>query len=118
MTGDLARVDEEGYIYITGRKKFVFKKSGVAVNPYYIEQTARGLSEVDEAIVYRIPNKAKGNLIGISLVISKTAHSELTIEKVKNHLQANLNKFLWPDEYKFVDKIKQTSSGKKIRSIS
>ncbi len=64
VTGDLARMDDEGYVYIMGRTDDCFKSKGVLIAPRELEDAILGLGSVAEACVFPIPDSEIGNRIG------------------------------------------------------
>lgn len=92
-TGDLAKIDKEGYIYITGRKKFVIVlKNGKNVYPEEIETLVNKLDEVKECMVYGKPEDDGDVAISVKIVydeeVVKNQYGDITEEE--------LRKIIWP----------------------
>lgn len=68
VTSDLARMDEDGYVYILGRADDCFKSKGVLIAPGEIESAILSLGAFEEACVFAIPDAEIGSRIGAALV--------------------------------------------------
>ena len=68
MTSDLARMDDEGYVYILGRRDDCFKSKGVLIVPSELEAAILTLGAFEEACVFAVPDAGIGNRIGAAVV--------------------------------------------------
>ncbi|MFH1919173.1 MAG: AMP-binding protein [Planctomycetota bacterium] len=108
-SGDLLRMDEEGYFYFVGRKDDIIKSRGEKVAPKEVENVLYALRGVVEAAVIGVPDEILGQAIKAVLV---TNDEKLTAKDVIRHCQANLENFMVPKHVEFVDSLPKTSSGK------
>ncbi len=110
-TGDLAKIDSEGYVYITGRKKnIIVLKNGKNVFPEEIEVLINRLDFVNESIVYGAPNKDGDVEIRAKIVYNK----DQLIEKVGILQDEELESMFW-EKIKEINKTMPTY--KYIRKI-
>lgn len=92
-TGDLARIDEEGYIHITGRKKDVIVlKNGKNIYPDEIESLINRLDYVSESMVFGFP-KEDDLIVSAKIVYNK----EYISEKYSNISKEELEEMIWQD---------------------
>jgi len=112
-TGDLATVDDEGYIYIKGRDKDIIKISGYRISPYEIESAINSYEEVMESAVVEETN-AHVSLIKAYIVPKRKKLNQALLDE---HLRKILPPLKIPREIEITDKIPRTSSGKIQRSI-
>ena len=115
-TGDLGYVDEDGYIFITGRIKriFIVRQNGVSskVFPDRIEAVLRKADCVKDCCVVSRPNNDKINLV-IAWVVKKGAiDSEVAQREIMNVCHDNLPLQFVPDEIRFIDFLPLTGVGK------
>jgi acyl-coenzyme A synthetase/AMP-(fatty) acid ligase len=68
VTSDLARMDDEGYVYILGRRDDCFKSKGVLIVPGELEAAILALGAFEEACVFAVPDRGIGNRIGAAVV--------------------------------------------------
>ncbi|MCI8760078.1 MAG: AMP-binding protein [Clostridia bacterium] len=93
-TGDLAYFDQEGYLFLAGRKKdMIVLKNGKKVFPDEIETIINRMEEVSECIVYGIPNKEDKNDLKLSVKI--VYDKEVVKEKYPNMTQEELQEIIW-----------------------
>jgi acyl-CoA synthetase (AMP-forming)/AMP-acid ligase II len=112
-TGDLATVDEEGYIYIKGREKDMLKISGHRISPLEIEAAINSYREVKESAVIEV-EEAHVAMIKAYIVPN---NEEFNRDLLDEHLRRLLPSIKIPREIELTDKIPRTSSGKIQRSI-
>ncbi|NHX35801.1 MULTISPECIES: AMP-binding protein [Halolamina] len=108
-TGDLVRVDDEGYYYIEGRKKNMFVSGGENVYPAAVENALTDHAKVEEAVVVPIPDETWGE-VGKAVVVGDES---LTLEELNDFLDGRLARFKHPKALAFVDEM-PTSGPSKI----
>jgi fatty-acyl-CoA synthase len=110
-TGDLARVDADGYVYITGRAKDMILTGGLNVYPAEIEQLIEARPEVQEAAVIAVPHPEWGE-IGKAIVVLKPGQ-QLDESTLLASLKQGLASFKMPRIVEFTDTpLPRTLSGK------
>lgn len=117
LTGDLASMDESGYIWFESRDDDVIITSGYRVGPVEIEQTLLKHPRVEQAGVVGIPDEQRGEIIKafIKLVPDSSPSDELRSD-LQDFAQNQLAKHEYPRKIEFVDSLPMTSSGKIQRS--
>lgn len=118
FTGDSARKDEDGYIWVIGRMDDVIKVSGYRLGTAEIESALVAHHDVVEAAVVGIPHELKGNAIHafVSLKAGVEPSEELA-EALTAWVGAHLSKIARPEEIRFVEKLPKTRSGKIMRRL-
>jgi fatty-acyl-CoA synthase len=112
-TGDLVRRDEEGYYYVVGRKKEMFKSGGENVYPAELEKVIRTLPGVREVAVIGVPDPKWGEVGHAFIAIENgTVVSEAVLTE---HCQKNLAKFKVPKYFKFLPELPKGESGKILK---
>jgi len=114
-TGDLARMDGEGDLYIVDRKKDMFISGGENVYPAEVENAIYELPRVAEAAVIGIKDPKWGE-IGRAVVALK-AGQKLTEGEVLDFLKGKLAKFKVPRSVVFVDQLPRNAAGKVLKNI-
>ena len=110
-TGDLARVDADGYVYITGRAKDMILTGGLNVYPAEIEQLIEARPEVQEVAVIGVPHAEWGE-IGKAIVVLKLGQ-ELDEATLLASLKQDLATFKLPRIFEFTSApLPRTLSGK------
>jgi feruloyl-CoA synthase len=109
-TGDMARIDEHGYLFIVDRIKDMIVTGGENVYSKEVEDRIMEHPEVNEAAVIGIPDENWGETVHAVIVQNKDAN--LTEEKLSNFLAERLAKFKRPRKYHFVSELPHTPSGK------
>ena len=111
-TGDLARIDPDGRLWIVDRLKDMIKVSGFQVAPVEVEQAIRGHPAVDDAGVVRHPDERVGD-VPIAYVV---ADPELTAAQLDSWLHGRLASYKCPRHYHFVAELPRTAAGKLRRA--
>ena len=109
-TGDVATIDEHGYMQITDRSKDVIKSGGEWISSIELENIAIGCAGVAEAAAIGLPH-LKWNERPLLIIVRKPG-AQLTAEQVLDHLRGKVAKWWLPDEVVFVDEIPHTATGK------
>lgn len=111
-TGDMAVTDEEGYIFVKGRKDDIIKHLGHRISPVEIEAAINCFDHVLESAVIGVES-SDGNQIKAYIVLkNKLAH----IEDINAHIRKLLPAFKRPQIIEFVDELPRTANGKIKRS--
>jgi fatty-acyl-CoA synthase len=113
-TGDLARRDEEGFFYITGRASDMFISGGVNVYPAEIEAELLLHPAVQDAAVVGIAHPTWGE-VGAAFVVARRG-SAATADELARFLGSRLAKYKIPKEFIFVDNLPRTPYGKVIKA--
>lgn len=109
-TGDLAKIDDEGYLYILDRRTDLIISGGENIYPKEIEDAVYMISGVDRCVVIKKDDDEWGNVP--VLLLEEAVDESLLL----NHLSEHLAKYKLPKEIHYVDKIIMTSTGKISRS--
>ena len=112
-TGDVARMDEEGYFYLIDRKKSLIKVGGLQVWPNEVEKIICGHPAVADAGVAGVPDKTRGEKV-IAWIMLKT-NQILTQDEIKDWCKKKLVSYKIPTEIIIVDQLPRTSVGKVLR---
>ena len=109
-TGDLFRMDEEGYLYFVGRKDDIIKTRGEKVSPREVEDVLHAMPGVAEAAVFGVPDEVLG--AAIKAVIRLQAGANHTAEQVIHWCSLKLENFMVPKFVEFQVEFPKTSTGK------
>ncbi|MDY7039819.1 MAG: AMP-binding protein [Chloroflexota bacterium] len=109
-SGDLFKMDEEGFLYFVGRKDDIIKSRGEKVAPKEVENVLYALDGVVEAAVIGVPDPILGQAIKALVVTAEGV--TLTEREVLRHCAAHLEDFMVPKTVEFRDSLPKTSSGK------
>jgi fatty-acyl-CoA synthase len=109
-TGDIAAIDERGYIRISDRAKDVIKSGGEWISSVELELEIMAHPAVQEAAVIAVPHERWGERPLACVVPEEDA--ELTLEDLREHLSDRVAKWWLPDELAIVDEVPKTSVGK------
>ncbi|MBA6340192.1 long-chain-fatty-acid--CoA ligase FadD [Colwellia sp. MB02u-10] len=111
-TGDVACMDENGFLKIVDRKKDMIIVSGFNVYPNEIEEIAMSHDGVLEAAAIGIPNEASGEAVKLFIV---RKDPNLTKKSLINHCRENLTNYKVPKFIEFRDELPKTNVGKILR---
>lgn len=109
-SGDLFRMDDEGYLYFIGRKDDIIKTRGEKVSPREVEDVIYRLDGVAEVAVYGVPDPVLGSAIKVALTLRDGAR--VTAQDVLRHCATELEDFMVPKFVEFHDSLPKTESGK------
>jgi fatty-acyl-CoA synthase len=114
-TGDAARMDDEGFVYIVDRWKDMYISGGENVYPAEIEDVLYRLAAVAEAAIIGIPDDRWGEA-GKAVLVLKPGQA-LEADAVIAHCLANLAKFKVPQSVEFIDALPRNATGKVLKRV-
>lgn len=109
-TGDIIRLDDEGFVYFMGRSKDMIKTGGENVAALEVENCLAGHTDVREAAAFGLPHEYWGEELVAAVVPAKG--KEPDIEALRAHCRSALSPFKVPKRIFVVDSLPQSSSGK------
>lgn len=113
-TGDVAMLDDDGFLYVVDRVKDMFISGGENVYPAEVEQAIYTHPGVAEAAVIGVPDERWGE-VGRAVVVRRPG-SALTESDLLKHLDGRLARYKIPKAVIFVDEIPHNASGKLLKS--
>ncbi|HJV82125.1 acyl-CoA synthetase [Noviherbaspirillum sp.] len=121
-TGDLASVDEDGYLWYQGRADDMFKAAGYRIGPSEIENCLVKHPAVANVAVVPKPDPERGNIVKAFVVLtpdierSKEADEKL-IAELQTHVRGKLAPYEYPKEIEFIAELPMTTTGKVQRRV-
>jgi long-chain acyl-CoA synthetase len=112
-TGDLARVDEDGYFFIVDRKKDMIIRGGYNVYPREIEEVLYEHPAVLEAAVIGVPDTTLGEEIAASVVLRPGA--EVSADDVRYFVKDRVAAYKYPRHIWFADELPKSATGKVLK---
>ncbi len=113
-TGDVCKLDPDGYMVITDRSKDVIKSGGEWISSIDVENLAIGCPGVQEAAVIGIAHP-KWDERPLLIIVRKEG-AELTKEDVLRYFEGKIAKWWMPDDVVFVDQLPHTATGKLLKT--
>jgi acetyl-CoA synthetase len=116
-TRDVARQDEDGYIWYEGRNDDVIITAGYRIGPFEVESAIVELPEVVEAAAVASPDERRGHIVKAFVrVAAGVEPSDELAERIQSHVRARVGAHAYPRAVEFVDDLPKTLTGK-IRRI-
>jgi thioesterase domain-containing protein len=114
-TGDLGRLDEDGFLFISGRLKEIINRGSEKILPGEIDRVLASHPDVEAAASFAIPHRTLGEDVAAAIVLRDSAH--LTEADLRRYAATRLAAFKVPRLVVFVDSIPHTASGKPKRAF-
>ncbi|MFM1989018.1 MAG: hypothetical protein RJA99_1975 [Pseudomonadota bacterium] len=114
-SGDVGRMDEDGYVYIVDRVKDMINVSGFKVWPAEVEQYLYRMPGVHECAVYGIPDPVKDEQVAVALVA--VPGSGLTGQQVIDWCREHLAAYKVPVRVDVVDELPKSATGKLLKRV-
>ncbi|PYQ32143.1 MAG: long-chain fatty acid--CoA ligase [Acidobacteria bacterium] len=114
-TGDIARVDDDGFTYIVQRKKDMIIVSGFNVYPGEIESVLFTHPAVMEAVVIGVPDAYRGEAVKAFIVLKPGTNA--TIDDLKSHCAKDLAEFKRPTKIEIRESLPKSAVGKILRRV-
>jgi fatty-acyl-CoA synthase/long-chain acyl-CoA synthetase len=109
-TGDLGYFDEEGYLFVAGRKKDMVKSGGISIYPLEIESVIYSHPDILEAAVIGVPDPQWGEALKAVIVLKQSA--KITGEELQRFCKDRLSSYKVPKSVDFVSSLPHTEVGK------
>ncbi|WP_203362042.1 long-chain fatty acid--CoA ligase [Bacillus sp. REN10] len=109
-TGDLAKVNEEGYCFIVGRKKEMIISGGENIYPLEVEQCLLQFPCIEEVAVIGLPDEMWGEKMVAFLVTVN--QQPVPLEDIQKHCEQALAKYKIPKQFLFIEELPKTHVGK------
>ena len=117
-TGDLARRDDDGYLWYQGRADDMFKAAGYRIGPSEIENCLVRHPAVANAAVVPRPDETRGNIVKAYIVLAPGyAPSPALEEQIQLHVRKFLAPYEYPKEIEFIEALPMTTTGKVQRRV-
>ena len=110
FTGDLGKVDDDGFLFVTGRAKNILKVKGFRVSPKEIEEHIAQYDGIADSAVIGVTDEILGE--APVAYLEKTDGKEVEIDGLKKFLQGSLPSYKVPVEYIFIESLPKSAAGK------
>lgn len=114
-TGDLGRMDEDGYFYVIDRLKDMINVSGFKVYPAEVENALYAHPAVAEVAVYGVPEPVKGEIVQANILLK--AGFAVTEQDLMAFCSEKIANYKVPRTFKFVDSIPKNATGKVLKRV-
>jgi fatty-acyl-CoA synthase len=112
--GDLAFMDEEGYLYLAGRRKDMIIRGGENVYPIEIETVLAEHAAILDVAIVGIPEPHWGEVVRACLV-ARPGHSTPSAQELADHCRSHLARYKVPEQYVWMDELPRNASGKVLK---
>jgi long-chain acyl-CoA synthetase len=112
-TGDIARMDKDGYFYIIGRKKELIKVGGLQVWPNEVESVVNKFPGIKESAVAGVPDDALGEVVKAWIVVDGAR--TLDVSKLKSFCYEYLASYKVPRFFEVIETLPRSAVGKVLR---
>lgn len=111
-TGDIGRIDDDGFLFILGRAKNVINFNGMKIFPAEVETVLNQYPGIEESKVYAVTHPEYGNLPSADIVLRKSCEEIFDTQALRSFCYRHLAKYKVPKEFRCVEKLEKTLSGK------
>jgi acetyl-CoA synthetase len=121
-TGDLASIDEDGYLWYQGRADDMFKAAGYRIGPSEIENCLIKHPAVANVAVVPKPDPERGNIVKAYIVLTSEIErnreaDDKLIAELQTHVRGKLAPYEYPKEIEFINELPMTTTGKVQRRV-
>lgn len=114
LTGDIGKMDEDGYFYVVDRKKDMIDVGGLKVYPREVEEVLFEHPAVKEAAAIGMPDSFRGEVVRCFVVL-KESNSRVTEKEIIQFCSERISKYKVPQKVEFVPELPKTLVGKVLR---
>ena len=113
-TGDVAKIDEDGFIYLVARKKEIIKVGGKRVSPKEIEEVILSIPEVVDCTITGFDDDLLGEAIKATIILTRIIDEDDMKQIILKECSKNLSLYKIPQRIVFEKSIQMSATGKKI----
>lgn len=118
ITGDLAYVDQDGYVFYAGRNDDIISSAGYRIGPTEVENALIEHPAVLESAVVASPDSTRGEVVKAFVVLRKPGDASVALVKIlQQHVQTLTAPYKYPRKIEFVESLPKNPSGKVMRKI-
>lgn len=110
-TGDLGSIDEDGYVFISGRKKEIINRGGETISPREIDEALLDHSSVLQVLTFAVPDRRLGEQVAAAVVLDPSAEAA-SEQEIRRFAQLRLSDAKVPRRIVFLDEIPKGPTGK------
>ncbi|NWF49028.1 MAG: acyl--CoA ligase [Ignavibacteriaceae bacterium] len=114
-TGDLGKMDDEGYLYYIGRKKEIIITGGINVYPQDIDSAIKEFNGIKECATFSLPDDNLGEIVAVALV--PVNENEFNLRSLKIHCAKVLADFQQPRKYYILTELPKNDMGKIMKRM-
>jgi long-chain acyl-CoA synthetase len=114
-TGDIAKMDSDGFFFVVDRKKELIIADGQNVYPREVEEALHGHAKVKDAACYGVPDEHKGEAVKVAVVLKEGQTA--TPEEITAYLGTKLAKYKVPKKIDFRKELPKSPDGKVLRRV-
>jgi long-chain acyl-CoA synthetase len=114
-TGDIAKMDDDGYFYIVDRKKDLIIASGYNIVPREVEEVLFMHPKVQEAAVAGVPDAKRGETVKAFVILKEG--QQATVEEIRDFCKENLAPYKVPTAVEFRKELPKSQIGKVLRRL-
>jgi len=116
-TGDIVKLDEEGYVYICGRTKELIKASGYSVFPAEVEEYLYRHPAIEECCVIGVPHEYRGEDVKAYVVLKPEWVGKITEQELVEWARGQMSVYKYPRSIEFRESLPKSGTGKIMRKI-
>lgn len=114
VTGDRAKIDEDGYFWFEGRRDDIIVSSGYTIGPFEVEEALLQHCAVKECAVVASPDEIRGNVVKAFIILHEEykEQGEQLKTEIQNHVKNLTAPYKYPRKIEFINEMPKTISGK------
>lgn len=116
-TGDVMRMDEDGYFFVCDRKKDMIIRSGLKVYPLKVEKALKGHPKVADVGVVGMPDPVHSEIVTAFIVLQEGVDTHGVVNELRRHCRQHLAPYEVPSIFEFLPQLPRTGLGKLRRDL-